>query len=130
MMDIFVLTTHHEGLPLVILEAMDNNNPVIATDVDGVPEIVIHNETGLLFPHEDDAVLSKQILSLVRDRTLAIRLAEAGRESVATAWTAQRFAKDVADLYRRMLPGAVGRANQAKSNYTTETERSSANHGI
>ena len=129
-MDIFVLSTHHEGLPLVILEAMAHNKPVIATDVDGVPEIVIHDKKGLLFPHEDHITLSTQILSLVRDRPLARRLAAAGRDAVASEWTSRRFANDVASLYRRMLPVPVGAVNHTKSDRSREAERSSANHGL
>lgn len=129
-MDIFVLSTHQEGLPLVILEAMANNKPVIATDVDGVPEIVFHDKTGLLFPHQDDSALSRQILSLIQDRPLAQRLAEAGREAVASQWSARRFGRDVANLYRRMLEGSTAGVDQSAADHSTGAKRSSANHGV
>lgn len=70
-MDIFVLSTHFEGLPLVILEAMTQGKPVIATAVDGIPEIVAHEKTGLLHRHEDEAQLSEQILALIHDEKYA-----------------------------------------------------------
>jgi glycosyltransferase involved in cell wall biosynthesis len=104
-MDIFVLSTHFEGLPLVILEAMAQGKPVIATAVDGIPEIVRHEKTGLLHRHEDEAQLSEQILALLQDEGLATRLGEAGRQAVKTDWSRERFAGDMKNLYRQMLVG-------------------------
>ena len=104
-MDIFVLSTHFEGLPLVILEAMAQGKPVIATAVDGIPEIVKHEKTGLLHQHEDAAQLSEQILALLRDEALATRLGEAGRQAVKTEWSRERFAGVMKNLYRQMLVG-------------------------
>ncbi len=102
-MDIFVLSTHFEGLPLVILEAMAQGKPVIATAVDGIPEIVKHEKTGLLHRHEDEAQLAEQILALLRDEEYATRLGEAGRQAVKTDWSSERFARDMKNLYRQML---------------------------
>lgn len=129
-MDIFVLSTHQEGMPLVILEAMANGKPVIATDVDGVPEIVSDYKTGLLFPHQDDSMLSRHIVSLIRDRPLAKRLAANGREAVASQWSARRFERDVAALYRRMLEGPAAGVDQPFTDHSTGAKRSSANHGV
>lgn len=103
--DIFVLSTHCEGLPLVILEAMAQAKPVIATDVDGIPEIVLDGVTGLLHAHEDDAQLAAQILSLMENKQRAEALGEAGRLFVQTQWSRARFAEDMASLYRGMLSG-------------------------
>jgi glycosyltransferase involved in cell wall biosynthesis len=104
-MDIFVLTTHCEGLPLVILEAMAQGKPVIASAVDGVPEIVVHEKTGLLHRHEDDAQLFEQILSLLQNEESAERLGEAGRQAVIKDWSRERFAGDMKNLYRKILVG-------------------------
>jgi len=87
-MDIVVLSTHYEGLPLVLLEAMACRKPVVATDVDGVPELVTDNQTGLLFPHQDDARLAGHILSLIRDSSSAERLATSGQSFVRRTSTA------------------------------------------
>ena len=65
--DVFVLSTHLEGLPLVILEAMAHGKPVVATAVGGVPEIVIDGETGLLVPHQDPEALARSVVRLMRD---------------------------------------------------------------
>lgn len=102
-MDVFVLCTHCEGLPLVILEAMSQGKPVVATDIDGIPEIVIHEKTGLLHTHEDDEQLAKYVLAILQDRALAKKLGEAGRLAVKENWSRERFAKDMAGLYAKIL---------------------------
>ncbi|MBA2620802.1 MAG: glycosyltransferase [Acidobacteria bacterium] len=117
-MDIFVLSTHFEGLPLVILEAMAQGKPVIATAVDGIPEIVAHEKTGLLCRHEDDAQLSGQILALVRDGERAAQLGEAGRLAVKTDWSRERFVTDVKNLYRQML---AGKRNNLDENFVKDS---------
>lgn len=108
-MDLFVLSTHYEGLPLVLLEAMAQGKPVVATDVDGIPELVIDGQTGLLNTHEDDAQLAEHLLALLQNEERARAIGEAGRQFVQTAFTREQFAGNMANLYRSMLglrPGA------------------------
>jgi len=102
-MDIVVLSTHYEGLPLVLLEAMARGKPVVATDVDGVPELVTDNETGLLFPHQDDSRLAAHIVSLIRDPSLAARLGESGRSFVRTHFNDEQFRRGIVRLYESVL---------------------------
>ena len=102
-LDVFVLSTHVEGLPLVILEAMACGKPVVATAVDGIPEIVEHDRSGLVFPHQDDAQLAMHILALLRDRAVAGRLGQAARHVVRTRFTREQFAAGMNDVYGRLL---------------------------
>jgi glycosyltransferase involved in cell wall biosynthesis len=102
-LDVFVLSTHCEGLPLVILEAMARAKPVVATAVDGIPEIVHDAESGLLFPHEDDETLASHIAGLLRDRALGRRLGEAGRRLVRSAFSSTQFAEGMNAVYESML---------------------------
>jgi glycosyltransferase involved in cell wall biosynthesis len=102
--DVFVLSTHCEGLPLVILEAMARGKPVVATAVDGIPEIVHDAESGLLFPHEDHGALASHIAGLLRDRAWSRRLGEAGRRLVRNAFSATQFAEAMNAVYESMLP--------------------------
>jgi glycosyltransferase involved in cell wall biosynthesis len=109
-LDVFVLSTHCEGLPLVILEAMARGKPVVATAVDGIPEIVHDAESGLLFPHEDHATLASHIAGLLKDRAWGRRLGEAGRRLVRSAFTSTQFAEGMNAVYESMLrPGTVAR---------------------
>lgn len=105
-LDVFVLSTHCEGLPLVILEAMARAKPVVATAVDGIPEIVHNNESGLLFPHEDHETLASHITRLLTDRAWRRRLGDAGRQLVRTAFSSAQFAASMNAVYDGMLsPG-------------------------
>jgi glycosyltransferase involved in cell wall biosynthesis len=102
-LDIFVLSTHSEGLPLVIMEAMAQAKPVVATRVGGIPEIIKDGETGLLFSHQDDAQLAARLLSLLEDDRLARKIGEAGRLFVKANFSKERFSEEMARLYREML---------------------------
>jgi glycosyltransferase involved in cell wall biosynthesis len=102
-LDVFVLSTHWEGLPLVILEAMSSGKPVVATAVDGIPEIVEHERTGLLVAHENDTQLAAHLLTLLNDQALADRLGAAGRELVRARFTLERFAANMTDVYAQLL---------------------------
>jgi glycosyltransferase involved in cell wall biosynthesis len=102
-MDLVVLSTHYEGLPLVLLEAMACGKPVVATAVDGVPEVVTHGHTGLLFAHQDDAALASHLLSLIRDPSRAERLGENGRAHVQTHFNRDQFRQGILNLYETVL---------------------------
>jgi glycosyltransferase involved in cell wall biosynthesis len=76
--DLFVLTSHSEGCPNVILEAMASGLPVVSTNVGGVPELV-NADTGMLVPPRDDTTLAEAILRLLDDPVRRQRMGEAGR---------------------------------------------------
>ncbi len=65
--DLFVLSSRWEGLPLVLLEAMDEGVPVVSTKVGGIAELVEHNTTGLLVPPGDARALAQAILQSLND---------------------------------------------------------------
>ena len=109
-MDIFVLSTHTEGLPLVILEAMAKGKPIVATAVGGIPEIVTQGETGFLHPHLDHSAFASQILTLLQDESLLKKLGENGRLTVATRWNMQQFGSNMAGFYDSVLKGALSSA--------------------
>ena len=80
--DIFVLPSLVESLPLSVREAMAMSKPVIATNVGGMAEAVIHDVTGLLVPPADPFALAVAIRSLVMDKAKAIEMGRAGRKLV------------------------------------------------
>lgn len=115
-LDISVLSTHFEGLPLVILEAMAQQTPVIATAVGGIPEIIFDRDTGLLHLHQDDAGLAAQILDVLSNGALSRHLAHAGRRLVEERFTLQRFASGIKSIYCGMLsPGRFASASKQPS---------------
>jgi glycosyltransferase involved in cell wall biosynthesis len=101
--DVFVLSTHFEGLPLVVLEAMAVGLPVIATAVNGIPEVIDRDEVGMLFPHEDDARLATHLIATLSDDARARRIGAAGRESVRRNFSPQAFADNVVKIYDEAL---------------------------
>jgi glycosyltransferase involved in cell wall biosynthesis len=111
MMDVFVLSTHWEGFPLVILEAMAAGLPVVATAVDGIPEVVVSGETGFLVPHSAPEPLAGSLLRLLREPDLLSRMGSAARAHVSAQFGQEQFRRAVGTLYDRMLPVAsVGTA--------------------
>jgi len=90
-LDIFVLASHSEACPNVLLEAMAARLPAIATSVGGNPAIVQDQETGLLVPPGDPAGLAKAILRLIEDPQLAAELAARGLDKVRREFTVGRM---------------------------------------
>jgi glycosyltransferase involved in cell wall biosynthesis len=102
-LDVSVLATNFEGFGLVIVEAMAQGTPVVATDVGGVTEIITDKVTGLLHRPADDADLAEKILALLSSKTLGESLVEGGRRLVEDHFTIRQFAASLARLYRETL---------------------------
>ncbi len=77
--DIAVSSSRSEGLPFNIAEAMHCGLPVCASAVKGHSDLVIHGETGLLYPYGDDAALVQSLTQLLEDTSLRQRLGAAGK---------------------------------------------------
>lgn len=80
--DIFVLPSLWEGLPNALLEAMALGLPVIASSVDGVPEVVTHNHNGLLVPKADPAALARALADLIGNPAARQRLGESAQAHI------------------------------------------------
>ncbi|MBS0579580.1 MAG: glycosyltransferase [Proteobacteria bacterium] len=79
---IFVLSSRYEGFPNVLLEALACGVPAIATDIDGVGEILLGGVCGVLVPAEDAPALGRAIARLTRDQPRREQLAAAGRAAL------------------------------------------------
>jgi len=101
-LDLFVLSSHLEGLGTSLLDAMASRLPVVATETGGIPEVVINHKTGLLVPPRDPAALAQAVLTLYRDRALAARLAGRGFEVVNQKFSAEGMAWKIIDLYEQI----------------------------
>ena len=86
-------------LPTVILEAMACALPVVSTTLAGVPEMVLHGQTGLLAPPHDAAALAAHLTTLSQDRALGVRLGEAGLRHVQETFSLQKTAGHLASLF-------------------------------
>tara|TARA_Y100000748_G_scaffold303958_1_gene311029 strand:- start:1714 stop:2868 length:1155 start_codon:yes stop_codon:yes gene_type:complete len=79
-MDLYVLPSWREGMPRSIIEAMMMSLPVLATDIRGSREEVIHNQTGLLVPVRSPCLLAKAMTQLINNPKLAKNMGENGRK--------------------------------------------------
>lgn len=89
--DLFVLPSLREGMPNTALEAMAAGLPVVAAAVDGVPEVVMEEETGLLVPPGNPQGLRDAIGRLLTEPAFAQALGQAGRERVAEHFSTERM---------------------------------------
>lgn len=101
-LDVFALASLWEGLPLTILEAMAAGRPVVATAVNGVPEVVEHGRTGFLAPPRAVEKLAAHIGTLLRDPASARAMGEAGRRRVQEHFTLERAIASLSDLYQAL----------------------------
>ncbi len=97
------LASDYEGLPNVVMEAMSAGVPVVATDIPGTRDLVIHGETGFLTSVGDRANLARFAHKLLEDPAMRTRFGAAGRERVEIEFSVQRMVAAHAELYRRLL---------------------------
>lgn len=102
-LDVVALTSLNEGSPVALIEALASARPVVATAVGGVPEVVVHGQTGLTVSVSDVSALAEAMLTLLRDRALADGLGQAGRRHVYPRYDSSRLVDDVRQLYLREL---------------------------
>jgi glycosyltransferase involved in cell wall biosynthesis len=95
---VLCLPSHAEGLPLVVLEAMAQGRPVVATAVDGTPELVVDGETGILVRPGDVEGLARALERVLADPDEAARLGAAGRKRALEQFSAQEAARRVLTL--------------------------------
>lgn len=96
---IFVLSTHWEGMPLALIEAMAAGCACVASDVIGVREVIQHQRTGLLVEHENPLALADALHTLLVDPAMAERLGHAAREYAFENYDRNNMWL----LYRRLL---------------------------
>lgn len=96
---IFCLTSTHEGMPNVLLEAMAAARPVVATKVGGVPELVKDGVTGFLVDSGDVDGFARAVKSLLADPALAEKMGLAGRERVEREFGCEKAAQRFTNFY-------------------------------
>ena len=102
-LDIFVLPSLWEGLPITILEAMAMKKPVIATSVSGNPEAIDDNVTGILVPPKDSGALVKAIMKLLQNDNLRTHMGNAGYDRLNRLFNAERMVDEVTRIYERLI---------------------------
>lgn len=102
---VVALPSHSEGSPNVLLEAQAAGVPVVATAVGGVPEIATHGKTALLVARGDKTGMADALASILQNRELAGRLAEAGRRHVLERFTPEVHMRLMVSVYKEVLAG-------------------------
>lgn len=108
MADIGVLPSFFEGLPLVAIECLAAGRPMVATAVDGTPEVVVNDKTGLTVPPGDPRALAGAIETMLRNSDFRACCARAGRQWVEQHFTLARQIRETEDLYFRLLEQRTG----------------------
>jgi glycosyltransferase involved in cell wall biosynthesis len=102
-LDLFLLTSIYEGLPLSILEAMSVGVPVIATQVSGTPEAVLHERTGLLIPSADPGAVVGAVIRLLGDPELRERMRRQARLLTKHHFNRKFLIKQIEDFYDQLI---------------------------
>lgn len=98
--DIFVLASHHEGLSLSLIDAAMMQKTMIATNIDGNPEVVIDNKTGLLIPAKNSEALAEALDKVLSSEELRAKLAKNARKHYEANFNFERIVKEeIVPLY-------------------------------
>jgi glycosyltransferase involved in cell wall biosynthesis len=101
--DTFVLSSHSEGTPMALLEAMDAGLPVVATEVGGVPHVVRIPTDGWLVPPDAPDALARAIDECLADRDEASRRGRAGQQRVRAVFEPDRWLERHERIYREAI---------------------------
>ncbi|MFC2160238.1 glycosyltransferase family 4 protein [Acidobacteriota bacterium] len=101
-LDLFVLSSYLEGMGSSIMDAMAHKLPVVATNVGGIPEVVIHRKTGLLVSPRHPKALADAILKLYRDPALSLNYGQFGCEVVHQKFSSESMAKSIIEIYEKL----------------------------
>ena len=101
--DVLALPSLYEGMPLTAIEAGAMARPVVATAVDGTPEVVEHGITGFLVPPHNPSALSGALVALLADPERSRRMGEAGRHRILQRFDLARQVEATAAVYRSVM---------------------------
>ena len=97
--DLFVLSSHYEGLPYALLEAMIMGIPSVGTDVVGIKDLIIHGETGYLAKEEDYQGLAKAVINLLENPALLTLFSENARKRTKANFNFNEGIKEYEEFY-------------------------------
>jgi glycosyltransferase involved in cell wall biosynthesis len=101
--DVVTLTSRWEGAPYTLLEAMACSRPVVATTVNGCPEIVLNGDSGFLVPPGDTAAWARRIIDLLSDTEMAAAMGQQGKSRVEHKFSLSEMVLCVESLYQRAI---------------------------
>ena len=102
-MDVFALVSATEAFGLVLVEAMLDGVPVIGTSVGGIPHVLDQGRAGRLVPPFAPCTIATSVIELLTDPEVRFQLGASGRRHAEAHFSADRYASNIAALYRRLL---------------------------
>lgn len=102
-LDCLLLTSRYEGLPITILEAMACGVPIVASNLDGMREILRDGENAALVPADSQAAFVRAVRAFIDEPALAAKLAEGALATVRESYSAAKMARAVEATYLRYL---------------------------
>jgi len=114
--NIFVLSSIREGLPVSLLEAMACGKPVVVTNVGGIPEVVEDGETGFIVNPSDSAALAGRIIKLLREPGAASEMGARARQRILNHFSVERMSRSF-----EMLLQGLSKGRQCPDSYSSTT---------
>jgi glycosyltransferase involved in cell wall biosynthesis len=112
--DVLLLPTQTESLPRILLEAMASGMPAIVPGAGGIPEAVIDGVHALFVRARDAHTMARAMATFAADREAVVRMGEACRKRIASAYSVERVSRDLAKLYSDLVAGrSVNPATEA-----------------
>ena len=102
-MDIICLTSDNEGTPVSLIEAQAGGLPIITTDVGGVQDIIVNNETGFIVPKNNVSLFTEKLLLLIEDESERNRLSQKGWDFVKNKFHYTTLVKNMDEYYQLLL---------------------------
>lgn len=97
--NVFLLSSHTEGISIALLEAMANGIPAVVTEVGGNPEVVVHGDTGYLVPTEDFKTMADRVLQLLENPQLACEMGRNGMLRVERDFSFAKMMAEYLEIY-------------------------------
>ncbi|MFV2045173.1 MAG: glycosyltransferase family 4 protein, partial [Anaerolineales bacterium] len=101
--DLFVLPSAWEGLPSSVMEAMAAGLPVVGTDVNGINELVVDGETGLLVPPENPESLADALASMLKGPAMRQEMGAKGRKRIEARFDLRKTTLRIEQFYETIL---------------------------
>lgn len=105
--DVCVLCSVKEGIPLALLEAMASEKPVVATNVGGNPEVVDDGRTGFLVPLNNTDELANAIIKILNDKEIAQKMGEEGYKKARRDFSLESMLQNYMNLYEELMINAI-----------------------
>ena len=99
--DLFMLPSDYEGLPMVLLEAMCQGKPIVASRVGGIPEVVIDGENGYTIPN-DSALFVEKIVQILENDDISCRFSKHSQHIYSTRFNTMKMVESYLKLYHKM----------------------------